>query len=88
VRGTEGTAARLGALYDGLLPALHKRYLAYVAAVDPVVDQPTLVIVERILTDLARQRGEADALRAELGLAAGAASALQNREGALSLVAQ
>ena len=87
VMATEGTAERLAALYDGLLPALQGRYESYVAAVDDVVDQPTLVIVERILGDLRRQRTEAAALRQALGLAPAAAPGLLERERALTLVA-
>jgi len=56
--------------------------------VDDVVDQPTLVIVERILGDLRRQRTEADAVRQGLGLAPAAAHDLLERERALTLVAQ
>ena len=86
VLAVEGTAARLAALYDGLLPAVQRRYEEYAAAVDDVVDQPTLVIVERILTDLRRQRAEALRVRRELALATPGAAALLDRERALPLL--
>jgi hypothetical protein len=86
VLAVEGTAARLAALYDGLLPAVRRRYEDYAAAVDEVVDQPTLVIVERILADLGRQRGEVDRVRRELGLATPGGEPLLARERALPLL--
>jgi hypothetical protein len=82
----DDTSGRLAALYDVLLPGVQRRYEAYVAAVDAVVDAPSLVIVERILLDLRRQRADADALRRELGLAAPPAHPLAALEGALELL--
>lgn len=82
----EDTAARLTALYDGLLPGLQQRYESYVSAVDAVMDAPSLVIIDRILLDLRRQRGEAQRLREELKLPA-APSVLAAREGALEMLA-
>jgi hypothetical protein len=70
------TAERLAGLYDHVLPDLERRYREYRAAVDPILDAPTVVIVERHLAELARQRSEADALRRELTLAAPAVPAL------------
>lgn len=87
VLALSGTAERLAALYDVVLPGLQRRYEAYAAEVDAVVDAPSLVIVERILTDTRRQRAEAGALRRELGLAAAGAAPLAEREGALTLLA-
>jgi hypothetical protein len=82
----DDTAGRLAALYDVLLPGLQRRYEAYVAAVDPVVDAPSLVIVERILLDLRRQHADAGGLRRALGLAAPSAHPLAALEGALELL--
>lgn len=62
------TAERVAGLYDHVLPDLERRYREYVAAVDSMLDAPTVVVVERILTDLARQRAEANALRHEMAL--------------------
>lgn len=87
VRALADTPARLSALYDALLPGLQQRYEQYVAAVDAVMDAPSLVIVERILLDLRRQRAEAQRLRQELGLPAGSPADLVAREGALDLLA-
>jgi hypothetical protein len=82
-----GTAERLAALYDVLLPGLHHHYERYAAEADAVVDAPSLVIVERIAADARRQQTEADQLRGALGLRAGGKNGLAAREGALSLLA-
>ena len=82
----DDTAGRLAALYDVLLPGLQRRYEAYVAEVDPVVDAPSLVVIERILLDAPRQRADAAALRRELGLATPAFHPLAALEGALELL--
>jgi hypothetical protein len=82
----DDTAGRLTALYDVLLPGVQRRYEAYVAQVDPVVDAPSLVIVERILLDLRRQRADAAQLRLELGLAPPPSHPLAALEGALELL--
>jgi hypothetical protein len=68
LRALSGTTERLAGLYDLVLPDLERRYREHVADVDPVLDAPTVVIVERTLVELARQRAEADALRRELAL--------------------
>src|SRR5688500_9400851 len=49
VAAQKATAARLAALYEGVIPGLEKRYREYLAAVDALLDEPTVVIVERIL---------------------------------------
>ena len=49
----EATAERLAALYDAVLPGLARRYEAYLEETDPILDAPSLVIVDRILADLA-----------------------------------
>lgn len=55
VASLRGTGERLGALYDVLLPGLIRRYEAYVAKTDPILDEPTVVIMERILQMIRRQ---------------------------------
>ena len=63
------TAERLGALYDGLLPALEQRYRDYVAAADPILDEPSILIIDRIVDDMQRMRSDAAALRRERAIA-------------------
>jgi hypothetical protein len=82
VAGAIGAAARLAALYDGLLPGLIARYAAFLAETDALMDAPSVVIVERIVADLRRQCGEAAALRTRLSLfeVGPASDALATRE--------
>ncbi|HEX6737738.1 MAG TPA: hypothetical protein VF310_05695 [Vicinamibacteria bacterium] len=84
VAALEPTAERLAALYDAVLPGLDQRYARYLEASDPLLDAPSRVIVERIRADLARLRAEAQAVRAELGLAAADPAAWRDRERALA----
>lgn len=82
------TPDRLTALYGVVVPGLAARYRGYRDEADEILDGPTLVIVDRILADLTRQRADAERLRGELGLPAGAAGTLGVREAAiLDLVA-
>jgi hypothetical protein len=60
------SADRIAGMYDDVLPALERRYGDYVAATDPILDEPSLIIIHRILQDLARQRDQAKAVRAEI----------------------
>jgi hypothetical protein len=80
----ESTSERIATLYDGVLPGLTARYRDYLAATDPILDEPSVVIIERIVRELDRQRGEAAALQRELKLGAGAAPAMAARERAIS----
>jgi hypothetical protein len=79
-----GTAERLAALYDAILPGLERRYRWYLAETDPLLDGPSVVVLERILLDVPRQRAEAEALRAELKLTKAPADALRQKDEALS----
>lgn len=87
VLAVPGTAQRLAALYDVLLPGILRRYETYAAEADAVVDAPSLVIVERIVADARRQRAEADQVRRELGIGAAGPGPLAEREGSLALLA-
>lgn len=60
------TAERIDALYDKLLPLVEKRYREYLADTDPILDEPSIIIIERILQDVARHRGDARNVRAEV----------------------
>jgi hypothetical protein len=87
LRAREATAERLSALYDVVLIGLARRYEAYLAETDRLLDEPTVRILERILGDYRRQAEEAAAVRAELGLGRADSGAWSAREQALSLVA-
>jgi hypothetical protein len=61
-----GSAERVAAVYDVLLPALERRYREYLTRVDDLLDAPTVRIVERCLIDIERMRREGDELRADV----------------------
>jgi hypothetical protein len=89
VAALTGTAERLAALYDAVLPGLDARHERYLGDADPILDAPSVVILERIRADARRQRGEAERLRSELGLPAFPVGALRAREsGVAELVAE
>jgi hypothetical protein len=86
VAAIEETSRRLAALYDAILPGIERRYLRYVERTDTLLDAPSVVVVERILQDLARQRREADRLRGEIGLTPANAEDLRRQDGSLETV--
>lgn len=57
------TAERLATLYDAILPGLEARYRSYIHQTDPILDEPSIILIDRILRDFERMRREADALR-------------------------
>ena len=65
----QGTAERVSALYQTVLPGLVRRYESYISATDPILDEPTIVIMQRIVTDSKRQSEQGRALLKELGMA-------------------
>jgi len=54
----ETAADRVTGIYDALVPDLTRRYEAILSDADPLLDQPTIRIVERILADHARLQVE------------------------------
>lgn len=60
------TDKRVAGFYDCVLPGLERRFRAYIDDVDPLLDGPTVQILERILFDIARMKREGQALREEL----------------------
>ena len=80
------TAGRLAALYDGVLPGLEQRYRRYLDETDPLLDATSVVILERILADMPRQRAEVEALRRELGLPAAPSDSFRSRDAAFTTI--
>ena len=71
---TTATDQRIAAFYGCLLPALERRFLAYQSLVDPMLDGPTIRILERVIFDIHRMMGEYQSLLLEMpavGLADG-----------------
>lgn len=82
----EETGKRLSALYDVFIPALESRYRAYVDATDRLLDEPSVVIVERILIDLERMKRDAHRLRERIAVVAVPLPELAGRESAHSAI--
>jgi hypothetical protein len=78
------TESRVAALYDAVVPGLIARAGAYAKATDAILDEPSVMIIERMIGDLRRHRGEATELRRLLGLGGGQAAALAARERAIA----
>src|SRR5882672_4204118 len=51
---TAETGKRIAGFYDCVLPDLDKRFRAYLGRVDPLLDGPTVRILERVMIDTAR----------------------------------
>lgn len=82
----KSTNERLGALYDGLLPALERRYRDYISVADPILDEPTIIIFDRIVADLQRMRDDVNGVRRDRSIAAWDATAIANAEHAIARI--
>ena len=60
------TDKRVAGFYDCLLPGLARRFQEYMGKIDPLLDGPTVRILEKILFDIARMEKECQALRQEV----------------------
>ena len=76
----KSTSERLGALYDGLLPALERRYRDYISVADPILDEPTIILFDRIVADLQRMREDANKVRLDRAISAWDAGAIASAE--------
>ncbi len=63
--GTEVTAQRVAGYFDTVMTDLEARYRRHLEESDPLLDEPTVRILERVLGDLARMRRDRDLLAAE-----------------------
>ncbi|TFG51427.1 MAG: hypothetical protein E4H38_01595 [Gemmatimonadales bacterium] len=63
--GATGTLERVSGFYDGILPDLEARYREYVSETDPLNDEPSVRIIERILFDLPRLYADRAAFTAQ-----------------------
>ena len=77
------TAERIATLYDGVIPGVIVRFREYIAATDPILDEPSVVTLERNIRDLERHRTEAADMRREMKLGSGSGAAVAAREKAI-----
>jgi hypothetical protein len=61
----EGTLERVEGFYDGFLPDFERRLRAHMLAVDPIDDEPSIRVIERILNDFPRLRADREAFARE-----------------------
>ena len=66
IAATSDTSKRVAAFYECVLPAQDRMFREYLTRVDPLLDGPTVRILERIVIDLARMIGEGHALCEEV----------------------
>ena len=59
--GTTGTVERVATAYDAVLPDLEARYREFLEQTDRLADEPSVRIIERILTDFPRLRHDREA---------------------------
>lgn len=71
VSGLEATADRLAGFYDVLIPQMESRCQAYLDHTDRMMDEPTVRIIERVLTDYARLRTERSEVEKDAPIEAG-----------------
>ena len=77
---TSSTADKIATFYDGVVPGIIARFKTYIAATDEILDEPSIVALQRAIVDLERQRVDAAQLQRELKLSSGAAAAVADRE--------
>ncbi|MDH3458190.1 MAG: hypothetical protein OER90_15220 [Gemmatimonadota bacterium] len=59
------TGDRIDGFYDVILLDVASRYRSYLEETDTMVDEPSVRILERVLTDIDRMRREREAMQAE-----------------------
>lgn len=78
------TADRFAMLYDAVVPGLIRRYESYIRDTDALLDEPSVVIMERIVADLRRQQRDAARVREQFGIAEAPVSEFSGREAAIA----
>jgi hypothetical protein len=63
---TTSTPEKIHGFYDVILPGLARRYQTYLNRTDRLLDEPTVRVVERVLSEFTRMQGESERLRDEL----------------------
>jgi hypothetical protein len=84
LRGAATTAERFSMLYDVVVPGLIGRYETYIRETDALLDEPSVIIMERIVADLRRQQRDAERVRAQIGVAPAHVAEFAQRETSVS----
>lgn len=80
----QGTGERIAAFYDVIVPGLIARYRGYLRETDALLDAPSTVIVDRIISVHERQLADAAEVRTRMSIAESSMPALREREAAVS----
>lgn len=78
------TPERFSMLYEVMVPGLISRYETYIRETDGLLDEPSVIIMERIVTDLRRQQRDADRVRTQIGAAKATVAEFAQRETAVA----
>lgn len=87
VAAEEDTQARLSGFYDGIVPGLIRRCRDYLERTDPILDAPSVAIVERNVHELERMCEDVSRLQQELKLARGAEAVASDERAIDAIVA-
>lgn len=79
VRGMRETNSRITAFYDAVLPELSRRYQQYLDRTDTLLDEPTVRVIERILSGHQRMLRERKEYSAYVASLPGADPAIQKQ---------
>jgi hypothetical protein len=82
-RARTTTSDRVSTFYEALLPTLAARFQQYIDASDPILDQPSVVILERFVREMTRMSAEAASMQASIALAAANVTDLVARDRAI-----
>jgi hypothetical protein len=85
-RAARATADRVSIVYEALLPGLAARFQKYIDGADPILDQPSVVILERFIREMQRMSAEGAELQKTTSIGAGHAAELIARDRAIDSV--
>jgi hypothetical protein len=83
LRRAASTSERFAMLYEVVVPGLIRRYETYIRETDGLLDEPSVVIMERIIADLRRQQLHSQRVRDSIRIADAPAHELSSREAAV-----
>ena len=82
-RAASATADRVSIFYEALVPALAARFQQYIDGSDPILDQPSVVILERVIREMNRMCAEAAAMQQSIALGGANVGELAARDRAI-----
>ena len=83
LRRAASTSERFSMLYEVVVPGLIRRYESYIRDTDGLLDEPSVVIMERIVADLRRQQLDSHRVRDSIRIADAPVREFSSREAAV-----